>query len=132
MSAPFRYPCGSPERRRMENYIDHIYNEDCIAGMARIPDHSVDMILTDLPYGVTDCRWDSILPFDQLWAQYLRVIKERGCYLPDSLPAIYNTPYFQPAKAIPVLLVLGEELFHWFYLCQAPTFALYRGGVRVL
>ena len=62
----------------MENYIDRIFNEDCIAGMSRIPDHSVDMILTDLPYGVTDCRWDSILPFDQLWKQYLRIIKERG------------------------------------------------------
>ncbi len=62
----------------MENYIDKIYNEDCIAGMNRLPDHSVDMILTDLPYGITGCRWDSLLPFDQLWAQYLRVIKDRG------------------------------------------------------
>ena len=62
----------------MEEYIDHIYNEDCIVGMNRLPDKSVDMILTDLPYGITECRWDSLLPFDQLWAQYLRVIKDRG------------------------------------------------------
>ncbi len=62
----------------MEEYIDHIYNEDCIVGMNRLPDKSVDMILTDLPYGITGCRWDSLLPFDQLWAQYLRVIKDRG------------------------------------------------------
>lgn len=60
------------------NYINHIYNEDCIAGMSRYPDHSIDMILCDLPYGMTGCRWDSILPFDLLWQQYLRIIKLNG------------------------------------------------------
>lgn len=59
-------------------YTDKIYNEDCIAGMSRIADGSVDMILTDLPYGITGCRWDSLLPFDKLWAQYLRVVKGNG------------------------------------------------------
>lgn len=43
-----------------------IYNEDCIAGMSQLPDASVDMILTDLPYSMTDCRWDSLLPFEAL------------------------------------------------------------------
>ena len=62
----------------MENYMDHIYNEDCIAGMSRLPGHSVDMILTDLPYGMTGCRWDSIIPFDLLWQQYCRIIKNSG------------------------------------------------------
>ena len=60
------------------NYIDHIFNTDCIAGMSMYPDHSIDMILTDLPYGITDCRWDSLLPFDQLWTQYLRIVKDNG------------------------------------------------------
>ena len=60
------------------NYMNHIYNEDCIAGMSRYPDHSIDMILCDLPYGMTGCRWDSILPFDLLWQQYLRIIKLNG------------------------------------------------------
>ena len=60
------------------DYIDHIFNTDCIAGMSMYPDKSIDMILTDLPYGITDCRWDSLLPFDQLWAQYLRIIKDNG------------------------------------------------------
>ena len=59
-------------------YIDQIYNEDCLSGMYRLPDKSVDMILTDLPYGITGCRWDSLLPFDKLWEQYLRVIKDHG------------------------------------------------------
>lgn len=55
-----------------------IYNEDCIAGMSRLPDASVDMILTDLPYGMTGCRWDSLLPFEALWNQFLRVAKDNA------------------------------------------------------
>lgn len=58
--------------------LNKIYNLDCIAGMMRIPDESIDMILCDLPYGITDCRWDSIIPFDMLWEQYRRIIKPRG------------------------------------------------------
>lgn len=55
-----------------------IYNEDCIAGMRRLPDHSVDLILTDLPYGMTGCKWDSLIPFEDLWAQFLRVAKDNA------------------------------------------------------
>ncbi len=55
-----------------------IYNTDCLAGMEGIADKSIDMILCDLPYGVTDCRWDSVLPFDKLWKQYERIIKDDG------------------------------------------------------
>lgn len=46
--------------------------------MKKIPDSSVDMILCDLPYGTTYCRWDSVIPFDELWAQYNRVTKENA------------------------------------------------------
>lgn len=55
-----------------------IYNMDCIVGMQQIEDKSVDMILCDLPYGITDCRWDSIIPFDLLWQEYERIIKDNG------------------------------------------------------
>src|SRR5699024_10004840 len=55
-----------------------IYNEDCLEGMKRIPDGSVDMILCDLPYGTTACSWDTIIPFEPLWEQYERVIKDNG------------------------------------------------------
>lgn len=55
-----------------------IYNMDCLEGMKYIPDKSVDMILCDLPYGTTNCSWDAIIPFEPLWAQYKRVIKENG------------------------------------------------------
>jgi len=46
--------------------------------MKDIPDKSIDMILCDLPYGTTACKWDTIIPFEPLWAEYLRVIKDNG------------------------------------------------------
>lgn len=51
---------------------------DCLDLMKSIPDASVDMILCDLPYGTTACKWDSVIPFDQLWAHYRRVISKGG------------------------------------------------------
>lgn len=55
--------------------LNTIYNEDCLEGMKRIPDGSVDMVLCDLPYGTTQLKWDTCLPFDKLWEQWLRVCK---------------------------------------------------------
>lgn len=58
-----------------------IYNEDCIIGMERIKDHSIDAIITDLPFGTTKNKWDSVIPFTLLWDQYKRVIKDNGVVL---------------------------------------------------
>lgn len=58
--------------------LNKIYNEECLEGMKRIEDKSVDMILCDLPYGMTECKWDTIIPLDKLWEQYERVIKDNG------------------------------------------------------
>lgn len=58
--------------------LNKIYNEDCLEGMKRIPDGSVDCIVCDLPYGTTKNQWDSVIPLDELWLQYKRVIKENG------------------------------------------------------
>lgn len=56
-----------------------LYNGDCLEVMKNIPDKSVDMILCDLPYGVTARnKWDTVIPFDELWNQYNRVIKDNG------------------------------------------------------
>ena len=51
---------------------------DCLERMKEIPDKSIDMILCDLPYGTTQCKWDSVIPFDKLWEQYNRIIKDNG------------------------------------------------------
>jgi site-specific DNA-methyltransferase (adenine-specific) len=60
---------------------------DCLEKMKEIPDGSIDMILADLPYGTTACKWDVIIPFEPLWEQYWRVLKLNGiCGLFSSEP----------------------------------------------
>lgn len=58
--------------------LNRIYQMDCLEGMRLIPDKSIDMILCDLPYGTTKCKWDTIIPFEPLWEQYERIIKDNG------------------------------------------------------
>ena len=55
-----------------------LYQGDCLEIMKQISDKSIDMILCDLPYGITACKWDTIIPFDKLWEQYNRIIKDNG------------------------------------------------------
>jgi site-specific DNA-methyltransferase (adenine-specific) len=55
-----------------------ILHGDCLELMKDIPDGSIDMILCDLPYGTTACKWDTIIPFEPLWEQYERIIKPNG------------------------------------------------------
>lgn len=55
-----------------------LYNNDCLKILPTLPDHSVDMILADLPFGSTRNQWDSIIPMDQLWEQYKRLLKVGG------------------------------------------------------
>ena len=52
-----------------------VIHGDCLEVMATIPEKSMDMILCDLPYGTTSCKWDVIIPFDNLWEQYNMIIK---------------------------------------------------------
>ena len=58
-----------------------LYNGDCLELMKSIQDKSVDMILCDLPYGTTKCKWDIVIPLDKLWEQYNRIIKDKGAIL---------------------------------------------------
>ena len=58
--------------------LNKIYNQNCLEGMKYIDDKSIDMILCDLPYGTTACKWDTIIPFQPLWEQYERIIKDYG------------------------------------------------------
>ena len=51
---------------------------DCLEVMKDIPIKSIDMILCDLPYGTTACKWDTVIPFEPLWEQYNRIIKDNG------------------------------------------------------
>lgn len=58
--------------------LNQIFNEDCLEGMKRIPDGSIDCIITDPPYGTTACKWDSVIPFEPMWEQLKRIIKPNG------------------------------------------------------
>jgi site-specific DNA-methyltransferase (adenine-specific) len=58
--------------------INQVHHGDCLLLMKKIKDKSIDMILCDLPYGTTACSWDTIIPFEPLWKQYKRIIKDNG------------------------------------------------------
>ena len=63
---------------KLNNSEIKLYNGDCLELMKDIPDRSIDMILCDLPYGTTACKWDTVIPFEPLWEQYNRIIKDNG------------------------------------------------------
>ena len=58
--------------------INSVNNGNCLELMSDIDDKSIDMILCDLPYGTTACKWDTVIPFEPLWAHYKRIIKDNG------------------------------------------------------
>lgn len=58
--------------------LNKIHQGDCLLVMKDIPNKSIDMILCDLPYGTTACKWDTIIPFEPLWKEYERIIKDSG------------------------------------------------------
>ena len=63
-----------------------LMNADCLQAMCVIPDGSVDMILCDLPYGTTQNKWDSVIPFEPLWREYWRVLKPNGAVVLTAQP----------------------------------------------
>ena len=77
---------------------------DCLELMKGVPDKSVDMILCDLPYGTTACKWDTIIPFEPLWEQYNRIIKDNG--------AIVLTAS-QPFTSVLISSNLKEYKYNW-------------------
>ena len=79
---------------------------DCLERMKEIPDGSVDMVLTDPPYGATACKWDSIIPLEPMWEQLKRVIKPNG--------AIVMTAS-QPFTSILICSNLSMFKYCWVY-----------------
>lgn len=119
------------------------YNGDCFEVMSTLPDKSVDMVLADLPYGTTACKWDTVLPFDKIWEAYNRLSKERVAQvLTASQPftsslVMSNVKNFryswvwekeqgvnfmlskkQPMKVHEDILVFGVESPHYFPLME--------------
>lgn len=85
---------------------------DCFDVMATLPDASVDMILCDLPYGTTQNKWDSVLPLDELWAEYWRVAKPNA--------AIVLTAA-QPFTSVLICSALTQFRYEWVWRKSRPT-----------
>ena len=85
---------------------------DCLEIMAQIPDGSVDMVLCDLPYGTTACKWDTIIPFEPLWAAYRRVCKKNA--------AIVLTAS-QPFTTALISSNMGMFKYQWIWEKERPT-----------
>ena len=88
------------------------YNMDCLEGMKEIDDKSIDMILCDLPYGTTKCSWDIVIPFDDLWKQYERIIKDNGAIV------LFGS---QPFTSILVTSNLKLFRYEWIYEKTQPS-----------
>ena len=85
---------------------------DCLELMKDIPNGSIDMILCDLPYGTTACKWDTIIPFEPLWEQYKRIIKDNG--------AIVLTAS-QPFTSALVMSNIKMFKYEWIWYKNKPT-----------
>lgn len=61
-----------------DEYTNNLFEGDCIEYMKMLPDNCIDMVLCDLPYGTTQNKWDSVIPLDELWKEYKRIVKDDG------------------------------------------------------
>jgi len=89
-----------------------IFHGDCLEIMQDIPDQSIDLILCDLPYGTTACKWDIIIPFDKLWQQYKRIIKLNG-----AIVLFGSEPFSSHLR----LSNIKYYKYDWFWYKNAPT-----------
>ena len=86
--------------------IYQLYYGDCLNIMPHIAEHTIDMILADLPYGTTACKWDVIIPFDKLWEQYNKIIK------PNRAIVLFSS---QPFTSVLVMSNLKMFKYEWIW-----------------
>ena len=89
-----------------------LYNADCLEKMNHIADKSIDLILCDLPYGTTNCAWDIILPFDQLWKHYNRIIKDDGTIV------LFGS---EPFTSLIITSQLDKYKYSWVWIKNRAT-----------
>ena len=93
---------------------------DCLERMKEIPDGSVDLILTDPPYGTTACKWDSVVPFDLMWEQLKRIIKPKGAVVLFSAQPFTTTLISSNIKCFKYCMVWKKSK------CGSPLTAKYK------
>lgn len=99
--------------------IDTIIHGDCLEIMKDIPDKSIDLILCDLPYGTTTCKWDTVISFEPLWKQYERIITNNGAIV------LFGSQPFTSA-----LIMSNPKLFRYTWVWQKETAANYGNAKR--
>lgn len=62
-------------KNQNKKILNSLIEEDCLVALKEVEDNSIDLILCDLPYGTTRNKWDSIVPLDDLWAEYKRILR---------------------------------------------------------
>ena len=116
--------------------LGRAYNEDCFEVMKLIPDGCVDMILADLPYGTTACKWDNVIPFEPMWKEFNRIAKPNAamvftasqpftsalvmsnakafshCWVWKKRPVNFLNAKKQPMRNIEDILVFGKNLIY--------------------
>lgn len=112
---------GEPEEKKESVLIPQmtLLHGDCVSLMKDLPDSSVDMILCDLPYGMTQNKWDIVIPFDVLWEQYNRVITNNGC-----IALFGNQPFSS------MLVVSNLKIFRYSLVCVKNKFSDFLNAKR--
>jgi len=93
-----------------ERHPPLLMHGDCLTLMATIKSGSVDMVMCDLPYGTTACKWDAVIPFELLWAHYKRVIKSNGAIV------LFGSQPFTSA-----LVMSNPKMFKYSWVWQKNT-----------
>ena len=87
-----------------------LFNDDCLKVLPTIPDKSIDLILTDPPYGTTPCKWDSVIPLDKMWFELKRIIKK------ESAIVLFGTEPFSSN-----LRLSNSDWFKYDWIWEKPT-----------
>lgn len=95
---------------KASNYT--LYYGDCLEVMKDIPDNSIDCILCDLPYGTTNCKWDTIIPFEELWKEYKRIRKENTAII------LFGV---EPFSSYLRISNITEYRYDWIWKKERPT-----------
>jgi site-specific DNA-methyltransferase (adenine-specific) len=105
--------------------VINLINDDCLKVLPTISDKSIDLILTDPPYGTTQCKWDNVIPFELMWKELKRIIKDNGCI------ALFGT---EPFSSNLRLSNLSWFKYDWFWQKSHPTGFLnaYRQPLRTI
>ena len=90
----------------------NLYNGDCLELLKDVPSGSIDLVLTDPPYGTTNCRWDTIIPFEPMWEQLKRIIKPNGAI------CLFGSEPFSSALR---MSNIKDFKYDWYWQKTTPT-----------